>query len=72
VFITIEQQDAEDLNITGRVNMSLGLALSAKWQELVKMNKSHMFNSTSVYYKEPYEYTTQKQSLNNGINVLGN
>ncbi|XP_048768893.2 excitatory amino acid transporter-like [Ostrea edulis] len=71
IYINVMKQDAEDLNLTDRVNMSLGLALSAKWQELVRMNKSHMFNSTSLYYKEPYQYTFQEQSLNNGINVLG-
>lgn len=67
----MSQQDALDLNITDRVNMSLGLALSEKWQELVRMNKSDMFNSTKLYYKEPYVFTDQKQSLRNGINVLG-
>lgn len=71
VYITVTQQDALDLNITDRVNMSLGLALSEKWQELVRMNKSDMFNSTKLYYKEPYVFTDQKQSLRNGINVLG-
>lgn len=72
VHFTVTQDDAMLLNLTDRVNMSLGLALKEKWQELVRLNKSDQFNTTTLYYKEPYIVTEQKQSLNNGINVLGN
>ncbi|XP_022292195.2 excitatory amino acid transporter-like [Crassostrea virginica] len=71
VHFTVTQDDAMLLNLTDRVNMSLGLALKEKWQELVRLNKSDQFNTTTLYYKEPYIVTEQKQSLNNGINVLG-
>ncbi|XP_062566675.1 excitatory amino acid transporter-like [Saccostrea cucullata] len=71
VYFTASLQDAIDLNLTDKVNMSLGMALNEKWQELIRLNKSDQFNSTRLYYKEPYVFTAQKQSLNNGINVLG-